>query len=137
MSYCEHCEAEHEGLLCPDCGAEMLQEVDPASMPMEAGGWAVGAPGLSTWPLTPSGTPEPAVSVATCPDFLSHGGILTARLEAAGIPVLTSYPGAGEASKFYTGISNSGVELQVPASMAAQAKALLSPAGGDSQGEEI
>lgn len=129
MSYCEHCEQEYPGLTCPVCGQAMLQEVDPASMPADEGTWSFGVhhPDDLPWPLGPKGEPEEAVSLTVCADSPAYGDLTIARLAAAGIPAMTSYPKTGAIGKLYTGVSASGVELRVPASMLAEAKKLLLP----------
>lgn len=131
MSYCEHCEKEYPGLTCPVCGSTMLQEVDPESMPPDPGGWSFGVHSADEipWPLDAGGEPEEPVRLAVCPDYLAYGALTVTRLEAAGIPVLTHYPKSGGASRLYTGVSETGVELLVPQSRLEEAKRLLPPEG--------
>lgn len=130
MSYCERCEKEYPGLTCPACGQPMLQEVVPEDMDPESGDWRFGVHTGDElpWPTGPDGGPEPALLLTNCPDFLSYGTLTITKLQANGIPVLTRYPKAGWACKFYTGVSGSGIELLVPASQLEQAKKLLPPA---------
>ncbi len=71
MSYCEHCEKEYDGLVCPVCGAELLQEVDPESMPREEGRWTFGFPKQdeAPWPHGSDGQPEEVAFLINLSDY--------------------------------------------------------------------
>lgn len=122
MAYCEHCEQEHEGVLCPVCGGEMLQEIDPEQMMPPEG--AEMDP-LEQWPTGPDGMPERAVSLENVADFASYGGMAAARLMACGIPVLTGYAQADSLARLYGGFALGGVGLYVPESRLEEARSLL------------
>lgn len=127
MSYCEHCEKEYDGLVCPVCGAELLQEVDPESMPREEGRWTFGFPKQdeAPWPHGSDGQPEEVAFLINLSDYAAVEKVVLARLQAAGIPVLTRYPGAGGLGKIYLGFSGYGISLYVPVSREAEARSLL------------
>lgn len=129
MSWCEHCEAEHDGESCPVCGGPMLLEIDPEHMPEARADWSfsVHHPDDPEWPCAPGGEPEGAVYLIGCTDFPSYEEVLVARLRAAGIPVVEQYPKAGGLGKIYNGFSGYGVDLYVPKSRLAEARGLLKP----------
>lgn len=129
MSWCEHCEKEFAGTVCPVCGGELLQEIIPEEMEPAQPNWG-GVPGfdsLKEWPVGPDGRPEKEVLLETAPDYQSYAGLTVARLEAYRIPVLSRYSAKGELGKIIGGFSSCGVKLYVPASRLEEAKALLLP----------
>lgn len=128
MSWCEKCEAEREGTVCPVCGGPLLQEITPEELEKAHPEWG-GAEGslLDRWPKGPDGEPEePAVLTRTA-DFESYRGILESKLAAAGIPVAYRYPEGGGMGKVVLGFSGYGVYLYVPKSRLEEAKTLLGP----------
>jgi len=94
------------------------------------------------WPKNEDGTDVP-------PAFLTHTGgspmdeqIVLSMLEAYGIPAVTRYPGDGAFGKVVLGASGWGVDIYVPETMLADARALLAaeadePDGGEADGSGI
>lgn len=135
MSYCEHCEKEYPGLVCPVCGSLMLQEIDPESLPPDSVPTDGAPSGVQeshpVWPLHPNGDPEEPVFLAVLPDYPSYRGLAVSRLEAEGIPVQIRYSESGALGRLYGGLSTTGAELWVPKSLLETARHFLPPENGD------
>ena len=127
MGWCEHCDREHEGLICPDCGGQLLQEVIPEEMDPAEPVWAAGDGAGPLWPLLPDGRPEPEVLLERAPDFESYAGLTLSRLAAAGIPARVDAGQRGGVCKLFGGFSPTGVDIYVPAGRLEEAKLLLRP----------
>lgn len=130
MAWCESCNREAVGTVCPVCGGPLLQEMDPERMDPAEARWSrtEDFDAVKAWPVGPDGEPEEPVLLQCAADFESYAGLTISRLEAYGIPVLTRYPDGGQLGKVVLGFSGYGVDLFVPQSRLAQAKELLIPA---------
>lgn len=111
---------------------------DPGSWGFSKGGsfsntgsWGLSKPtGLTDdWPKQDDGTLVP-------PAFLTHktalnleAELLSNMLGAYAIPVLCRYPNNGEFGKVIIGMSGGGVDLYVPETLLADAKALMEEEG--------
>ena len=127
MGWCEHCEQEREGLICPVCGGQLLQEIIPEEMDPADPVWAVGSGPEVPWPLLPDGRPEPEALLEQAPDFESYAGLTLSKLAAAGIPARVDAGQRGGVCKLFGGFSPTGVSIYIPASRLEEAKLLLRP----------
>lgn len=131
MAWCEHCETERGGTVCPVCSGPLLQEITPEDLEQAHPEWAsVEGSLLDRWPKGSDGQPEDPVVLTRTADFESYRGIVESRLAAAGIPVIYKYPEGGGMGKVVLGFSGYGVYLFVPKSRLREAKRLLEPAEG-------
>lgn len=134
MSYCEHCEKEYPGLVCPVCGSPLLEELHPEAMSPDPDPavWEPdgSAPSRLAWPLGADGQPEPPVLLTVCPDYPSYRGLAVSRLEAEGIPVQVRYSEIDTLARLYSGFAATGAKLLVPETMLETARRLLPPAPG-------
>ena len=144
MPWCHECEKEFEEGLekCPDCGAELYENIPPSMMEPAKPEWNFKGP-LSRkerdrrpkWPKGENGEPE-------TPKFLTkvNGTQLdyemTARmLEAFGVPTLRSLSSLGRLGRLVLGFSGTGTDIYVPESRYEEAKALLESSGDDDEEE--
>ena len=140
MGWCERCEQEREGLICPVCGGQLLQEIIPEELDPADPAWALGRGPEPAWPLLPDGRPEPEVLLERAPDFESYAGLTLSRLAAAGIPARVDAGQRGGVCRLFGGFSPTGVDICVPAGRLEEAKRLLRPmdaAGEQSNEEEV
>ena len=77
------------------------------------------------WPRDEEGKTEPPVYLCHCTGLDMDDVMLITRLETFGIPVLRQYPNDGSLGRVVLGMSGSGVDLFVPASLWADATELL------------
>ena len=89
--------------------------------------WGRQLPGelYERWPKDESGTPEAPVYLCHCKGLNMDETMLINRMEAFGIPCLRQYPNNGEFGKLILGLSGTGVDVFVPASLWADACELL------------
>ena len=76
-------------------------------------------------PTDDAGEPEPPVYLCHCKGLDMDEALLVSRMESYGIPVLRQYPNNGAFGKLILGLSGSGVDIFVPASLWADACELL------------
>ncbi len=81
---------------------------------------------MEKWPRTPEGDPEPPVFLTHCTSLNLEPEMLTGMLSAYGIPCAEIYPENGEFGKVILGMSGTGVDISVPASMFEEAQSLMS-----------
>ena len=93
----------------------------------EPSAWGRSDPGKLTesWPRDSEGRTEPPVYLCHCTGLAMEDTFLINRLESCGIPVLRQYPNDGSFGRVILGMSGSGVDLFVPASLWADATELL------------
>ena len=77
------------------------------------------------WPKNELGEPEAPVYLCHCKGLDMDETMLVNRMEAFGIPCLRQYPNGGSFGKLILGISGTGVDIFVPASLWADACELL------------
>lgn len=131
MAWCEHCEAERQGTVCPVCGRELLQEIAPEDLEQVHPEWGRAEGSLlDRWPKGSDGQPEQPAVLTRAADFEAYRGVIESRLSAAGIPVVYRYPEGGGMGKIVLGFSGYGVYLYVPQSRLDEAKQLLEPVEG-------
>ncbi len=89
--------------------------------------WGKSLPGAlyERWPKDDAGEPEPPVYLCHCKGLDMDEALLVSRMESYGIPVLRQYPNNGAFGKLILGLSGSGVDIFVPASLWADACELL------------
>lgn len=140
MSYCERCEKEYPGLVCPVCGSPMLQEIDPESMTPDPDPdvWKAEEAQVPhpEWPLRPDGEPEAPVLLTICPDYPSYRGMAVSLLEAEGVPVQVRYSESDALGRLYGGFAPAGAELLVPESMLETAHRRLPLEGSGAGGRQ-
>ena len=86
------------------------------------------------WPKTETGEFEEPVFLKHCASTDMEDDLVVNMLAAYGIPCIRQYPNNGQLGRVIMGISGSGADLFVPASMAEEARTLCE---GDIQNEEI
>lgn len=127
--WCEVCEKECEGIRCPDCGAVLLQEINPEELSAAEPSWHMDGVQDNTgglpWPDGRDGEPEEPILLTEMPDFGGRCQLLQSRLRAYSIPSITRYPGGGTLGKVVLGFSGYGVQLFVPASRLEESCKLL------------
>lgn len=77
------------------------------------------------WPKDETGAPEAPVFLTHCRSNDMEDVVTENMLGAYGIPVLRTYPGDGSFGKVVLGMSGTGSDLLVPASLLEDAKALM------------
>ena len=89
--------------------------------------WGRQFPGelLERWPRDEEGQLEPPVYLCHCRGLDMDETMLVSRMESYGIPCLKQYPNNGEFGRLILGISGTGVDIFVPASLWADACELL------------
>ena len=89
--------------------------------------WGKHLPGelFDRWPKDSSGQPEPPVYLCHCKGLDMDEAMLVSRMEGYGIPCLLQYPNNGEFGRLILGLSGTGVDVFVPASLWADACELL------------
>lgn len=88
------------------------------------------------WPKDENGQPEAPVYLCHCKGLNMDETMLVTRMEAFGIPCLRQYPNNGEFGRLILGLSGTGVDIFVPASLWADATELLKDPGDDLEEEE-
>ena len=96
----------------------MFLEEDPSRW-----SWKKDADLIKRWPKGPDGEPERAVPIATVGDMGGEADIKVAMLEGYGIPAFKE----GTLGRVLMGFAAPSVELYVPASLAEDARVLLTP----------
>ncbi|MBR4578787.1 MAG: hypothetical protein IKO22_04130 [Oscillospiraceae bacterium] len=99
---------------------------------MEATKWSSGEWGrqltgdlLRRWPRDEDGVLDAPVFLCHCSGLDMDEALLTSRMEFYGIPCLRQYPENGDFGKIILGVSGTGVDVYVPASLWADASELL------------
>ncbi len=89
--------------------------------------WGRSIPGdlLERWPRDESGEPEPPVFLCHREGEDMQDTMLVNRMESYGIPCLREYPNNGVFGKLILGISGTGTDIYVPASLWEDARELL------------
>ena len=87
------------------------------------------------WPTDETGARDKAVFLTHVPDFNNEADFAVNMLIAYGIPAFKTYNNEGSLGKLIIGTSAYGAALYVPASMAADAKALLE-SSADAEAEQ-
>ena len=80
---------------------------------------------MEKWPKTAGGEPEAPAFLTHCTSLNLEPEMLTGMLSAYGIPCAEMYPENGEFGKVILGMSGTGVDIYVPASMLEEAKSLI------------
>ena len=80
---------------------------------------------LARWPKDDKGEPEPPVYLCHCAARAMDEMLTVTRMEAYGIPCLRQYPSNGAFGKVVLGVSGTGTDIFVPASLWADACELL------------
>ena len=80
---------------------------------------------LARWPKDAQGEPEPPVYLCHCVGRSMDEVLTVSRMEAYGIPCLRQYPSNGAFGKVVLGVSGTGTDIFVPASLWADACELL------------
>ena len=80
---------------------------------------------LERWPKDEDGQPEPPVYLCHCRGLDMDETMLVTRMESYGIPCLKQYPNNGEFGRLILGVSGTGTDVFVPASLWADASELL------------
>ncbi len=91
---------------------------------------------LKRWPRDEEGQLEPPVYLCHCTGLDMDDALLISRMESYGIPCLRQYPNNGEFGKLILGVSGTGVDIFVPASVWADACELLRQPGETEKNEE-
>ncbi len=89
--------------------------------------WGLHKPGedYDAWPKTAGDKPEEPAFLVHCSPLDMEADMVRSMLKAFGIPSVLRYPGDGAFGKVMLGLSGSGADIYVPASMLADAKELL------------
>lgn len=89
--------------------------------------WGKRIPGdlYERWPRAESGEPEAPTYLCHCRGLDMDEAMLVTRMESYGIPCLCRYPNNGEFGHLILGLSGTGVDVFVPASLWADACELL------------
>ena len=120
MHYCNNCDMDFEGDVCPRCG------LAPASMKKKKDRKI--HPSLESrpeWPRDEKGELELAVLLEHVGSMDGQADIACAMLWSYGIPALIRYPRDGSFGKVVLGFSGYGADLYVPQSRLEEATALL------------
>ena len=80
---------------------------------------------LARWPRDEAGEPEPPVYLCHCKARNMDEALTVSRMEAYGIPCLRQYPNDGSFGKVVLGVSGTGTDIFVPASLWEDACELL------------
>ena len=84
---------------------------------------------LRRWPRDENGTLDAPVFLCHCSGLDMDEGLLVSRMESYGIPCLREYPENGSFGKIILGVSGTGIDVYVPASLWADASELLHEPG--------
>lgn len=97
--------------------------------------WGGFVPGelLERWPRDESGEPEPPVYLCHCRGVDMEEALTVARMESYGIPCLRQYPDNGVVGRLILGVSGTGTDIFVPASLWADACQLLREPGNEKE----
>lgn len=89
--------------------------------------WGRNMPGelLARWPRDEAGELDAPVYLCHCGPLDMEEALTVSRLESYGIPCLRQYPNSGDFGRLIIGVSGTGVDLFVPASLWADACELL------------
>ena len=89
--------------------------------------WGRYMPGelLERWPKDENGEPEPPVYLCHCRPLDMEEALTVSRMESYGIPCLRQYPNNGDFGRLIIGVSGTGTDIFVPASLWADACLLL------------
>lgn len=80
---------------------------------------------LERWPKDENGELDAPVYLCHCKSLNMDEALTVSRMEAYGIPCLRQYPSNGEFGKLILGVSGTGTDIFVPASLWADACELL------------
>lgn len=107
----------------------MSEEKDPKPR------WGGYVPGelLDRWPRDENGEPEPPVYLCHCRPLDMEEALTVARMESYGIPCLRQYPNNGDFGRLILGVSGTGTDIFVPASLWADACQLLHEPGEEKE----
>lgn len=116
-----------------DPRGDIMEETGKASAE-----WGRQLPGdlYERWPKDEAGQPEPPVYLCHCKGIDMDETMLVTRLEAFGIPCLRQYPNDGQFGKLILGISGSGVDIFVPASVWEDACELIRESDDETEEEQ-
>lgn len=100
--------------------------------------WGRRLPGnlYERWPKDEAGQPEPPIYLCHCRGIDMDETMLVTRLEAFGIPCLRQYPNDGQFGKLILGVSGSGVDIFVPASVWEDACELIRQTDDETEEEQ-
>ena len=89
--------------------------------------WGRQMPGelIARWPRDEAGELEAPVYLCHCKPMDMEEALTVARMESYGIPCLRQYPNNGDLGRLIIGVSGTGVDIYVPASLWADACELL------------
>ena len=89
--------------------------------------WGRYIPGelLERWPRDESGEFEPPVYLCHCEPLGMAEALTVSRMESYGIPCMKQYPENGDFGRLIIGVSGTGTDIFVPASLWADACELL------------
>ncbi len=101
--------------------------------------WGRTIPGelLRRWPLDGDGEPEAPVFLCHCEPLGMAAELTVSRMESYGIPCLKQYPENGDLGRLIIGVSGSGTDIFVPASLWADARELLREPETELEREEL
>lgn len=130
MLYCNNCDMDFEGDVCPRCGLTPASVKKKKDRTLHAS-----TESRPEWPVDEKGEPELAVLLQRMGSMDGEADIACAMLWSYGIPALIRYPKDGSFGKVVLGFSGYGADLYVPRSCLEEAAALLR--GERSDKEEI
>ena len=89
--------------------------------------WGRYIPGelIDRWPRDEAGELEPPVYLCHCEPLGMAEALTVSRMESYGIPCLRQYPENGDFGRLIIGVSGTGTDIFVPASLWADACELL------------
>jgi hypothetical protein len=131
MPWCHNCETEYvEGIeKCPDCGAELSEEVPPSMLPKPKLGWSFKNENeiadLAEWPRDENGEKIPPVYLTNIYGTQADYQMALSLLRAYKIPYACEFTGLGQMAKITVGFSISGMDIYVPETMLEDAKNIL------------
>ncbi len=131
MPYCNNCDMDFEGDVCPRCGLAPATVSKKQDRRLHRD-----TEERPEWPLDEKGEPELAVLLERMGSMDGEADIACAMLWSYGIPALTRYPKDGAFGRVVLGFSGYGVDLYVPESRLEEAKALLADGAAHSEEEE-
>ncbi|HHU22051.1 MAG TPA: hypothetical protein GXZ52_01325 [Clostridiales bacterium] len=121
---CPTCGKEliEESAACPHCGAGHRESGAKAEL-----GWGWSDPGrtLAKWPAGEAGEPVAPAFLTHCSSLSFEDEMLISMLNAYGIPCLKQFPNNGALGRVVLGVSGTGTDIYVPATMLDEARDIL------------
>lgn len=128
--WCSKCKSEYDDgvAVCPECGSKLVSKLPRKYMKKKQNRSNTSIM-PDNWPKGENGEPEKAVFLKHCTCVNMENQMLRNMLEGYGIPSIEGYPDDGGFGKVVLGMSASGADIYVPASMHDDALSLI---GGNS-----